>query len=569
MDIILTGGRVLNVYSGELLKVNVVIRNERIFYVGVQNDIADGNASVMDVTGKTLVPGYIEPHFHPWFIFNPLSFGEAACSLGTTTLFCDNLLFLLVMGPVLFEQFMETLSKMPIKYFWFCRGVPQTPMADENGLFSVENLRRLLSHRLVRSLGEITRWRDVIKQDAKMMEIISIAQALEKRVDGHTAGAKYEQLNILSRAGVASCHEAITAREVLDRLRLGLYVFLRESSLRQDLTELLEAVTKQKVSTRRIMLTTDCSSPAFYEEYGVTDHILKIALREGVDPIHAYQMVTLTPAVYYGMDHELGGIAPGRYADILILKDLFHPRPETVMSKGKIIAQGGHVTDPFPQIEWRQFFPYSLFGKGNWSAQSNLFDIVSMQDTIRFPVIKLISAVITRTEWIEFVVKENLVNLEGHKGLCFISLLNKERKWVANGIIQGFGGGVEGFASSFNTAAEILVIGRNTDAMARAVNRVLEIKGGIVAVENGGIAFECPLPLGGIMSEVSMYRIAEKERELKKFLYHRGYPFDDPFYTLVFLPNDFLPDVRINYLGVIDIRRNNILWPRRDLEGNK
>ncbi|MGD9576812.1 MAG: adenine deaminase C-terminal domain-containing protein [Syntrophorhabdus sp.] len=566
MDILIKGGTVLNVYSGELLKLNVAIKGKRIWYVGPRDDLGDVDWTVMDVTGKILVPGYIDPHFHPWFIFNPLSFGEAACALGTTTLFCDNLLFYLLMGPGLFERFMEALSEMPIKYFWFCRAVPQTPMADEDALFSVENLRRLLSHPLVRSLGEITRWQEVIQGDSKIMEIIRIAQGLGKRVDGHTAGAKYDQLNVISRAGVASCHEGITAQEILDRLRLGLYVFLRESSLRQDLTDLLRVVTRDKVSTRRIMLTTDCSSPAFYQQFGVTDHILEIALREGIDPIRAYQMVTLTPAVYYGIDHDLGGIAPGRYADILILKDLFHPRPETVISKGKIIAQGRRLAEPFPQMDWKRFFPSGSFTKGNWSAQRDLFEIVSTQNSIRFPVITLISPVITRTEWVEFDVKDGLLNLERHKELCFISILNKERKWVTNGVIRGFGGGVEGLAASFNTAAEILVMGRKSDAMAASVNRVLEIEGGIVAVEKGGTAFEFPLPLGGIMSNAPMDRIAEKERELRAFLSCRGYPFHDPLYTLAFLPNDFLPDVRINYQGVVDIRRNNVLWPRRDLE---
>jgi len=566
MDIIFKGGTVVNVYSGELLKLNIAVKGERIWYVGPRNDVGDVDSRVIDVAGKILVPGYIDPHFHPWFIFNPISFGEAACAFGTTTLFCDNLLFYLLMGPKLFERFMETLSDMPIKYFWFCRAVAQTSMADEDTLFSIENLRRLLSHPLVRSLGEITRWQDLIKGNPKMMEIIRIAQGLGKRVDGHTAGAKYDQLNVVSRAGVASCHEAITAQEVLDRLRLGLYVFLRESSLRQDLTDLLQVVTRDKVSTRRVMLTTDCSSPAFYDQHGVTDHILEIALREGVDPIRAYQMVTLTPAVYYGMDHDLGGIAPGRYADILILKDLFHPRPETVISKGKIIAESGCLTEPFPKMEWKRFFPSGSFTKGNWSAQRELFEIVSTQNSIRFPVITLISPVITRTELVEFDVKEGFLNLERHKELCFISLINKEGKWVTNGVIQGFGSGVEGLATSFNTAAEILVLGRRPDAMAAAVNRVLEIEGGIVAVENGRTAFEFPLPLGGIMSNASMARIAEKERELRAFLSCRGYPFHDPLYTLVFLPNDFLPDVRINYQGVVDIRRNNVLWPRRDLE---
>jgi len=566
MDIFFKGGTVLNVYSGELLEMNVVTRGDRIWYVGPRNNAVEDDTLLLDVTGKVLVPGYIDPHFHPWFIYNPLSFGETGCAMGTTTLFCDNLIFYLLMGIDLFEGFMEALSDMPIKYFWFCRAVPQTPMAEEDALFSVENLKRLLRHPLVKSLGEITRWQALIKGDPKMMEIIGIAQDLGKRVDGHTAGARYEHLNVISRVGVESCHEAITAQEVLDRLRLGLYVFLRQSSLRQDLTDLLGVVSGKGISTDRIMLTTDSSSPDFYHQFGVTNHLLDIALREGIDPIRAYQMVTINPAVYFGMENHIGGIAPGRYADILILKDLFHPKPEMVISRGRIVAEKGRLTEPFPLVNWKGFFPSGSFVRAEWMAERNLFEVASSEKRVRFPVIRLVNPVITRVEWIEWDTGDGLLDLSTREGFSFLALVNKEGRWVTNGIIHGFGDGTEGLAASFNTAAEILVIGRKPEAMGAAVNRVLEIKGGIVAVEDGKIALEFPLPLGGIMSDAPMEEIAERDRHLKAFLSQRGYPFHDPIYTLVFLPNDFLPDVRINYRGVIDIRKNEVLWPRRDLD---
>jgi len=566
MDIFFKGGSVLNVYSGELLKMNVLTRGERIWYVGPRDDIARDDSVTLHAAGKVLVPGYMDPHFHPWFIYNPVSFGESACALGTTTLFCDNLLFYLLMGPGLFIRFMEAMANMPIKYFWFCRAVPQTPMVDEDVLFSFENLERLFSHPLVTSLGEITRWHDIVNGNPRLGKIIQMAQGLGKRVDGHTAGARYEHLNEISRAGVTSCHEAITAQEVLDRLRLGIHVFLRQSSLRQDLTELLQVVTRDGVSTGRIMLTTDSSSPAFYQQHGITNHVLEIALKERIDPVRAYQMVTINPAVYYGLDRDIGGIAPGRYADILILKDLYHPTPETVVSKGRIVAEHGRLSRPFQKITWKTFFPSGSFAQAKGTPKGHIFDITSSEKSIRFPVIKLINPVITRTEWVDFDTRDGRLDLETREGFSFVSLVDRQGKWVTNGIIHGFGDGVEGLAASFNTAVEILVVGRRPEAMSMALNRILDIEGGIVAVEKGRIAFEFPLPLGGIMSDVPLAETAEKERELKAFLAARGHLFHDPLYTLVFLPNDFLPDVRIHYQGVVDIRRKEVLWPRQDLK---
>lgn len=148
-NILLKGGTILNVYSGELLKMNIAIKGERIWYVGPSSHVVSGDAKVLDVGGKVLVPGYIDPHFHPWFTYNPISFGEKACCLGTTTIFCDNLIFYMLMGISLFEDFIDALSKMPIKFFWFCRAVPQTPIKTEDDLFSVKNLERLLKNPLV------------------------------------------------------------------------------------------------------------------------------------------------------------------------------------------------------------------------------------------------------------------------------------------------------------------------------------------------------------------------------------------------------------------------------------
>ncbi|RLB14801.1 MAG: adenine deaminase [Deltaproteobacteria bacterium] len=559
-DIFLTGGTVLNVYSGELLETNVAITGERFSYVGDSSDLVGRDTKVIDMSNKFLVPGYIDPHFHPWFVYNPISFAQEACPLGITTLFCDNLLFYMLMGVERFEGFMHAFSQMPIKFFWFCRAVPQTPMVEEDALFSLENLKRLLGSPYVQSLGEITRWPQVIKGDEKISEMIKFTKTLKKRVDGHTAGAKYDQVGLLSRAGIESCHEAITAQEVLDRLRLGMYVILRESSLRQDLKDLLRVVTENKVLTDRLMLTTDCSAPAFYQDFGITDHILKIAIEMGIDPVLVYRMVTINPAVYFGMDHEIGGIAPGRFADLVVLNDLRNPAPEILISKGQIIAQDGRLLEPFPNVDWEYFLPPASFSKNNWKAKEGLFGIRSDKEDIRFPVINLIKPVITRLEWEKFQVKNGLVDLGNGQEHCFITLIHRDGQWVRNGIIKGFGN-VDGFASSFNTAAQILVIGRDRTAMAAAVNRVLEIRGGVVGVEKDRIAYELPLPIGGIMSDKPMNELAEKERELKAFLAARGYPFHDPFYTLVFLPNDFLPEVRINYRGIVNIKTNEVLWP--------
>jgi len=177
-NILLKGGIILNVYSGELLKMNIAIKGERIWYVGPSSDVVSGNTKMLDVGGNVLVPGYIDPHFHPWFTYNPISFGEKACCLGTTTIFCDNLIFYMLMAVRLFEAFIDALSKIPMKFFWFCWVVPQTPMKTEDDLFSVKNLERLLKNPLVHSLAEITRWPEVLRDNPKIVEMIQLTKRL-------------------------------------------------------------------------------------------------------------------------------------------------------------------------------------------------------------------------------------------------------------------------------------------------------------------------------------------------------------------------------------------------------
>jgi len=567
-DLLLKGGTVLNVYSGELLKMNVAIKGERILYVGQLWEEGGEGTAVLNVDKKILVPGYVEPHCHPWVFYNPLSFAKEAGRLGTTTFFCDSLLFYLLMGPDKFESFISVLSDMPVKFFWTCRTAPQSPMENEDELFSVDKIERLLRNQNVASLGEITRWQDLLNGDPKLMALVGIAKRLKKRVDGHTAGANYEKLNGLSWSGVESCHESIHGEQALERLRLGLYVMLRQSSLRRDLKALLKTIISQNVLLDRMMLTTDGSSPSFYQEFGINDNLIKIAMQAGLDPVSAYRMATINPAVYFGVEGDIGGIAPGRYADILVLEDLRMPTPETVISKGRIIAKRGALTLPFPEVNWKKFFPGSCFSKRPWKAKDEDFRIPSCESHIRFPTIDLVSAVITRTEWLEFTVRDGFLDLDGRKGLSHIAVINKDGKWVTNGLIRNFAEGVEGFASSYNTAAEILVMGNSPSAMSAAVNRVIELGGGIAAFEAGRIAYELKLPLGGIMSESPMSELAEKEEELKAYLSGKGHPYHDPIYTLVFLPNDFLPEVRINYNGIVDIKRKETLWKRRDLTGH-
>jgi predicted CoA-binding protein len=210
-------GTILNVYSGELLKGNIAVRGERSFTWAPRSITWEGH-ELSRSGGQDDSPWIHRTPFPSLDVYNPVSVGEEACRRGTTTVFCDDLLFYMEMGPELFQEFMDAFSDMPIKYYCSLRTAPQSPMRDEKRVFSVENLLAVLENPRVQSIVRITRWMELIKGTSGIPPVIARTKELKKRVDGHTAGASTTKLNRLALAGIESCHESINGQNVLDRL---------------------------------------------------------------------------------------------------------------------------------------------------------------------------------------------------------------------------------------------------------------------------------------------------------------------------------------------------------------
>src|SRR5262249_33383354 len=259
---------------------------------------------------------------------------------------------------------------------------------------------------------------------------------------------------------------------------------------------------------------------------------------------------TLNAATYFQLDADLGGIAPGRYADVCVLADLAEPRPELVVARGRIAAERGRLLVDVPEPSWSRVLvtPESRLD-GRWRATARAFALPPRE---RYPVLRLVSAVISKRE-------DRAVG----PGDLHAALVHRGGRWVAPGVVAGFGERVDGLASTITTDFNILVLGRSPDAMARAVNRLLARRGGIVLVEGDRIAYELPLPLGGIMARGSLADAAAAERGLREALIARGYPHHDPLFPLFFLAADFLPSIRLPPRGVWDVKAARVALPSR------
>src|SRR3989442_2656568 len=355
-DLVIRGGTLLNVYTGELYPAHVAVKGERIAYVGGREDMVGARTTVLDATGRILVPGYIDPHVPPAHVTSRSALAAFALAGGRQRVFADTLRFMELGGVRAFLRVADALAGAPLKFYWMVRPHAQSRTADEARRFPLRDLVKALAHPRAVAVGEVTRWPDAWSGRPDLLRRLALAPARLPRVEGHTAGAAGEKIAAIAAAGFTSDHEPITAREVLERARHGIAVMLRESSLRPDLSGLLDALKEAPALVSRLMLTCDGSMPAFLRAHGFVDHLLRVVLERGVAPVDAYRMATLNPATYFGLDGDLGGIAPRRDAAVCPLADLARPAPGPAVARGRPVASPPPPPARVAELAWSRVF---------------------------------------------------------------------------------------------------------------------------------------------------------------------------------------------------------------------
>ena len=571
-DLYLRGGTVVNVYSGESYEADVAIKDGRIAYVGKELESPLGSGcTTMDVEGFNLLPGYIEPHGHPMQIHDTIEFTRAASRNGMTAIIADSYKILKALGPRKFVEYAEEIKKRtPVKVYWFLRIFTIEYSAVEEELYSLDELQELLTCPRVLSIGETTRWPAILQKNAFSLQAIDIFQSAGKRPDGHTSGAYGKKLATLAAAGISGCHESLTADDVRERLRNGMHVMLRHSSQRHDIDNFLSVFSDKKIDLSRFMLTSDGTSPAFLDENWNIAGIAEELISQGVDPLTALRMITLNPASYFRIDHEIGSITPGRAADIIVTEGYNLSRPQMVLIDGRVIHSKIGAAE-----ESRALFkdspligiPKTYFAF-DWRVTPENF-AVPVPDNfavtggkVQFPVIEMINAIITKRLDLPLPVTGGTVTPGSDQtGLLKIALLDMEKRRISTGFIKNVADNLEGFASSICvTVGVIIVIGSDDTAMALAANRVLELGGGMALAENNSIIWDIKLELPGELTNLPFEEVLRRAKELEKLVRKRGYTLGDYFHTIHFLPCDFLPFVRISTEGIFDMLNRKIIY---------
>src|ERR1041384_5131014 len=562
-DLIVTGGKLVNVYSGEILDgMEIAVLDGRVGHVGPGAAHARGDdTEFLDASGLYISPGFIDGHTHIGHYCRPFEYLQAYLPHGTTRLVasCDEQATVFGFRGV--KLFLDEVAAHPLRVYTVLSMVaPQDPLLCSTKSLTQAEVAEALDDPRVIGLGEIVSWLRLLQGDGELLERIALARRRGKIVHGHTAGARDQKLSALAAAGISSCHEPINEAEALQRLRSGYWTMLREGSFRRDLEATLRPIVARGLSTQRLILVTDGMSPDDVLTDGHMDFVVRRAIEVGLPPLQAIRAATLNPAVYSGLEQAIGGIAPGRRADFALLEDLQSVRVRATLVDGKVVAQDGESLVEAKPIAWPKDTFHSLsIAPG---VQPAAFRIACSSGRAKARVMQLVGQTITAEGVVEFGARDGALQANAAEDIMKIAVFERHKPGggVALGFLQGFGARVGAVGATTNLDENTLMVaGYSDEDMARCANSLIESGGGIAVVDRGEILEKMEFPVGGIFSPGPWSEIGRRLDRVHRRLRERGSPFPKPLYALAFLTFVTLPALRITARGLVNAKERKIV----------
>jgi adenine deaminase len=556
-DLVVVGGRLLNVYTGELLEnASVSVKGSWIAHVGPDAGHSIGpETEVIDAAGKVLIPGLIDGHTHLTWLCCVDEFLKHLLPGGTTTIITEAMEPFPVDGLDGVVDFLDSLKAQPAKIFATAPFMASISHAARG--IPLDTLKQLLDRSDILGVGE-SYWQNVLQAPETSLPVLDEAFRRGKTLEGHSAGAKGKKLTAYLAAGISSCHEPIQPEEVLERLRLGIYVMVREGSIRRDL-EAISVIKESEVDLRRLVLVTDGVQPGDLLKRRTMAYVVQKAIDCGFDPVTAVQMATLNVAEHFALDHILGGIAPGRCADMLILPDIRKIEAEKVISNGKMVAENGRLLTPARRHTYQPHSQNTIQLPEQFSAADFIIrppqNQRSPDPTVR--IIELITDLVTTELQQAVAAVDEEIMCDLANDILKVAAVDRRHTpgKTAVGLIKGFGLKAGAFASSAAwDSSDIIVVGASEADMAAAINRIHELQGGVVVIKDGILQAEIPLPIFGLMSPASVDVIVEQLAGLKQALQSLGVTFSDPLLTLNTLTSAAIPYLRICEEGLVNLK---------------
>lgn len=566
-NLAILNGQLVNVMTEEIYQADVAIYGSKIVAIGKVDHCIDDKTTVLDAKNKYLLPGLIDAHIHPEVSkLSMTKFAEAVIPRGTTVIMTGLDQVGVVAGIRGMRLFLDEAKKTPLRVFHVAPSklpytIPPSTISVEFGPKQQEE-----AFRWSEAVGLWETTIDfVLGFDRQVSKSIDLALAKRLTVQGHCPLTTGKQLAACISAGMMTDHESIGADEALEKLRNGLGVIIREGTVAHNLVECIKALTSRKISTRKAMLCTDDIDVTDIVNLGHMDHLVRLAIKEGVDPMNAIQMATINAAQAYRVDHIVGSIGPGKAADVLIVDDPSKVGVEKVVANGELVAADGKMlvqlkspTRPAALLKSfhmkRPLKPEDMTLKTNPKAEA--VKVLSMAVPKEIPF-RFKREAILKAE--HGVIKPDLEN-----DVLYVTVVERYRRTGNKSLafISGFSLKTGAIATSLSPDDNnVVCIGTNEKDMAFAVNYIAKVNGAQVAVKDERVIASIHLPICGIVADVSPQEMAKKEQELRDAARSFGCTLDHPFDFMIFIPITAIPEYALTDRGLVESRARKFVNP--------
>jgi len=549
-EIVVKNGKIIDVFNGELIEEDIAIQDGVIIGIGQYE-----GENIIDAKGKYISPGFIDGHVHiESAMVTPQQFSKVVVPHGVTTVITDPHEIANVSGSAGIQFMIDSAKNLPLNIFFMLPScVPATPFENAGATLSAQDLQSFYHEQSVLGLAEVMDFPSVFHQEQMMMEKLSDANRLGKKIDGHAAGISGDDLNVYATAGIKTDHECVTPAEAYERLKRGMYLMLREGSAARDVKALLPVITKR--NARRCLFVTDDKHIDDLIAEGSIDYNISLSIENGLDPITAYQMATLHAAECFGLVTK-GAIAPGYDADFVFLDDLEAVKVNEVFIKGELIAENGHCVQTSYKEE---MIP---------SALLNTIHIkeIGLND-IQITCPKEASANIIEIIPNKIITKHVVEKVDSIDGYFQPSIPNDQLKMavierhtstgnIGLGIVKGFGLASGAIASTVaHDSHNMIALATNDQDLLKAVDALKAMGGGLVVVNEREVIASLPLEISGLMTTTPFIQINENLKQIDKALYEIGFSKNfNPFLTMSFLALPVIPELKLTDLGLFQVK---------------